>query len=74
MVLCKGQSEEVKDEQNYLSLEGLQVGSKLGWILDMRVWSALKKPRNNIVFGSLIMACGYCRSLKLIPARIYRGP
>lgn len=31
-------------------LGGVAADSKLGWILEMRVWSALKKPRDNIVW------------------------
>lgn len=50
MVVFKGLSEEVKDEQDCLSLEELQVGKWVGlkalsWVLGMRVWSTLKKKK-----------------------------
>ena len=59
MVICKGLSEEVKGKQDCLSLEELQAGKWVclkapRWILEMRMWSALKKEkktRSNIVIG-----------------------
>ena len=50
MVVFKGLSEEVKDEQDCLSLEELQVGKWVGlkalsWMLGMRVWSTMKKKK-----------------------------